>query len=75
MSGYAFHPDAFADLDEIWEGNASLPRASTRHAHPPRAPRPPPCRHRRLVPSRNVKRRRRVRHHALDARHRSVAPA
>ena len=19
MSGYAFHPDAFADLDEIWE--------------------------------------------------------
>jgi len=19
MSGYAFHPDAYADLDEIWE--------------------------------------------------------
>jgi plasmid stabilization system protein ParE len=19
MSGYAFHPDAFADVDEIWE--------------------------------------------------------
>ncbi len=45
MSGYAFHPDAFADLDEIWEyiaeTTSTLPTESLQTSTPSSAPWPP----------------------------------